>query len=65
MLMDAVLRRTAVGVLTLFLVSVLIFIGTSVLPGDVANIILGQMATPESLAVIREKLGLDEPAYIR
>jgi peptide/nickel transport system permease protein len=65
MLMDAVLRRTAVGVLTLFLVSVLIFIGTSVLPGDVANIILGQMATPESLAVIRDKLGLDEPAYIR
>ena len=65
MLMDAVLRRTVVGVLTLFLVSVLIFIGTSVLPGDVANIILGQMATPESLAVIRNKLGLDEPAYVR
>ena len=65
MLVNAVLRRTVVGVLTLFLVSVLIFIGTSVLPGDVANIILGQMATPESLAVIRERLGLDEPAYVR
>ena len=65
MLLNAVLRRTVVGVLTLFLVSVLIFIGTSVLPGDVANIILGQMATPESLAVIRDKLGLDEPAYVR
>ena len=65
MLMAAVLRRTVVGVLTLFLVSVLIFVGTSVLPGDVANIILGQMATPESLAVIRNQLGLDEPAYVR
>lgn len=49
----------------MLLVSILIFIGTSVLPGDVANIILGQMATPESLAELRSKLGLDRPAYIR
>ena len=65
MLLRAVLRRTAVGIVTLIVVSVLIFLGTSVLPGDVANIILGQMATPESLAALREKLGLDQPAYIR
>ena len=58
MLLDAILRRTAVGIATLFVVSILIFIGTSILPGDVANIILGQMATPESLAALREKLGL-------
>ncbi|MCY4503081.1 MAG: ABC transporter permease, partial [Alphaproteobacteria bacterium] len=48
-MLNAILRRTALGVATLFVVSVLIFIGTSILPGDVANIILGQMATPESL----------------
>ena len=65
MLLNAILRRTAVGVLTLLVVSILIFVGTSVLPGDVANIILGQMATPESLAALRAKLGLDEPAHIR
>ena len=65
MLLHAMLRRTAVGVATLLVVSILIFIATSVLPGDVANIILGQMATPESLAALRAKLGLDEPAYVR
>ena len=65
MLLHAILRRTVVGIATLFAVSVLIFIGTSILPGDVANIILGQMSTPESLAVLRAKLGLDQPAYVR
>ena len=65
MLLHAILRRTAVGIATLFAVSILIFIGTSILPGDVANIILGQMSTPESLAVLRAKLGLDQPAYVR
>ena len=65
MLLQAILRRTVVGIGTLLVVSVLIFIGTSVLPGDVANIILGQMATPESLATLRAKLGLDQPAYVR
>ena len=57
MLQRAILRRTVVGIATLFVVSVLIFTGTSVLPGDVAQIILGQMATPESLAALRAKLG--------
>ncbi len=61
----AILHRTGVGIATLFVVSVLIFVGTSVLPGDVAQIILGQMATPESLAALRAKLGLDQPAYVR
>ena len=65
MLIHAMLRRTAVGIVTLLVVSILIFIATSVLPGDVANIILGQMATPESLAALRVKLGLDQPAYVR
>ena len=65
MLLQAILRRTVVGFGTLLVVSILIFIGTSVLPGDVANIILGQMATPESLAAVRAKLGLDQPAYVR
>ena len=65
MLLTSLLRRTAAGVVTLLVVSILIFIGTSVLPGDVANIILGQMATPESLAALRAKLGVDQPAHLR
>lgn len=65
MMLQAILHRTGVGIATLFVVSILIFIGTSVLPGDVANIILGQMATPESLAALRAKLGMDQPAYVR
>ena len=59
------MQRALVGILTLFVVSLLIFVGTSILPGDVAQIILGQMATPESLAALREKLGINQPAYIR
>ncbi|SVE35439.1 uncharacterized protein METZ01_LOCUS488293, partial [marine metagenome] len=65
MLFKAIFHRTGIGVATMFVVSLLIFIGTSVLPGDVAQIILGQMATPESLAALRAKLGIDQPAYIR
>jgi len=64
-LLRSILRRTATGAATLLVVSILIFVGTSVLPGDVANIILGQMATPESLAALRAKLGLDQPAFLR
>ncbi|MBW2062274.1 MAG: ABC transporter permease [Deltaproteobacteria bacterium] len=65
MLRRAILRRIIIGIVTLFVVSVMIFVGTSVLPGDVAEIILGQMATPDSLAALRHDLGLDQPAYIR
>jgi peptide/nickel transport system permease protein len=46
-------------------VSVLIFAGTQILPGDVAQAILGQSATPEALANLREQLGLNDPAWLR
>ena len=60
-----VAQRIALGILLLLAVSVLIFAGTQILPGDVAQAILGQSATPESLANLREQLGLNEPAYVR
>ncbi|RWI39468.1 MAG: ABC transporter permease [Mesorhizobium sp.] len=60
-----VAQRIALGFLLLLAVSVLIFAGTQILPGDVAQAILGQSATPESLANLREQLGLNDPAYIR
>jgi peptide/nickel transport system permease protein len=56
-----VARRLAVGVLLLWLVSVLVFTATSVLPGDVAAAALGRQATPESLAALRADLELDRP----
>ncbi|MDQ2094807.1 ABC transporter permease [Rhodalgimonas zhirmunskyi] len=60
-----VAQRVALGLLLLFLVSILIFAGTLILPGDVAQSILGQSATPEALANMRRDLGLNEPAVTR
>jgi peptide/nickel transport system permease protein len=58
-------QRIALGVLLLWAVSILIFAGTEILPGDVATAILGQTATPEAVANIREQLGLDRPLVVR
>ena len=58
-------KRLIFGVGTLLFVSVLVFVGTEILPGDVAHAILGQGATPELVAQIRERLGLDEPLLVR
>jgi len=60
-----VLQRIALGFLTVFLVSVLIFAGTEILPGDVATAILGQSATPDAVEAIRRSLGLHDPAVVR
>jgi len=51
--------------LTLFIVSIVIFSVTELLPGDVAVMILGSEATDETLAVLRTQLGLDQPATTR
>ncbi len=58
-------QRIALGLLLLLAVSVLIFAATQILPGDVAQSILGQAATPETLANLREELGLNEPPVTR
>ncbi len=57
-----VLRRIAAGVVTLFVVSILLFAGTNVLPGDVASAVLGRDSTPAGLAAIRKELHLNRPA---
>ncbi len=51
--------RIVLGLLTLLGVSILIFAATEILPGDVATAVLGQGATPETVAVFRHELGLD------
>ncbi|MEM9437963.1 MAG: ABC transporter permease [Pseudomonadota bacterium] len=60
-----ILQRLALGVLTLFVVSVVIFVSVNALPGDFAQAILGQGATPEAVASIRRDLGLDQPYLTR
>ena len=65
MLLRLIARRLALGLITLWAVSLLIFAGTEILPGDVATAILGQSRTPEAVAAIRASLGLNRPAYIR
>jgi peptide/nickel transport system permease protein len=60
-----VLNRLGVGVLTLLAVSVVIFTITNLLPGDAAQAALGQEATPELVAALRARLGLDLPAHVR
>lgn len=59
------LQRIGIGLLLLLAVSALIFIGTEMLPGDVAQAILGQSATPVALENLRQEMGLNEPALTR
>ena len=67
--MDGVLRiiaqRLALGLLTLLVVSIVIFLAVNALPGDFAQAILGQGATPEAIDAIRKDLGLDQPLFTR
>ena len=60
-----VIGRLAVGVLTLLIVSLVVYFLTSLLPGDAVQEQLGQEATPEAVAALRAQLGLDQPVYLR
>lgn len=60
-----ILQRLALGMLTLAAISAIIFASIELLPGDFAQQILGQSATPESVAALRTELGLDRPAVAR
>lgn len=59
------LQRLALGLLSLLAVSVIIFLAVGMLPGDVAQAMLGQAATPETVAAFRAQLGLDLPPLTR
>ncbi|MFN8217812.1 MAG: ABC transporter permease [Solirubrobacterales bacterium] len=61
MVWGLVLRRTLLGLLTLFAVSILVFFATHVLPGNAANAVLGQSATPKRLAILEQQLDLNRP----
>ena len=57
-----ILRRVLLGLLTLFLVSLVVFAATQALPSDPARAILGRTATPDSLKALREQLNLNHSA---
>jgi peptide/nickel transport system permease protein len=60
-----IIRRLGFMLLTMLLVSIAIFLISEAVPGDVARHILGQFATPEQVALLRDQMGLDQPIYVR
>lgn len=63
--MMLVLKRLGLGLITLLVISILIFFAVELLPGDLAEAVLGQGATEENVRAMREQLGLDQPAPLR
>ena len=64
-ILRTVLEHLALGLLTLFVVSIIIFSSLQFLPGDFATAVLGQAATPETVAAFRNELGLNEPLPVQ
>ena len=64
-ILKLVAQRLSLGILLLFAASALLFGLTEILPGDAAQAQLGQSATPENLANLREEIGLNRPALTR
>ena len=64
-MLTLILKRLGIGLITVLAVSLIIFFGTKILPGDAAQIRLGQSATPENIAAFRARLGLDKPYHIQ
>ena len=60
-----VAKRLGLGLVTLFVISILIFFAIELLPGSVAEAVLGQGATPENVAALEKRMGLDQPAPLR
>ncbi|WP_294646248.1 ABC transporter permease [uncultured Aureimonas sp.] len=65
LILRLVAGRIAVAFVTLLIVAVTIFCATALLPGDVAEVLLGQSATPEAVAGLRTAMNLDQPAVLR
>lgn len=60
-----VLRRVGLALITLFLLSVLVFAGTQMLPGDVGRRVLGPFATQEAVDTLNARLGTDRPLLVQ
>ena len=60
-----IMRRLGLAVVTIFIISLIVFFGVEALPGDAATAYLGQLATDESLKALREEFGLNTPPLER
>ncbi|MGR3322551.1 MAG: ABC transporter permease [Pseudooceanicola sp.] len=60
-----VAKRLGLGLITLLVISIIIFFMVELLPGDIAQAVLGQGATEENLQAMREQMGLNKPAIVR
>ena len=64
-ILGLVAKRLGLGLLILFVISVIIFFMVELLPGDIAEAVLGQGATEENVRNLREQMGLNDPALVR
>ncbi|MCW3782103.1 ABC transporter permease [Defluviimonas salinarum] len=64
-LLGLILKRLGFGAITLLVISVIVFSAVEFLPGDLAQQVLGQSATEETVAAFRRELGLDQPSVTR
>ncbi|MFN2629640.1 MAG: ABC transporter permease [Gaiellaceae bacterium] len=60
-----ILKRIALGIITLFLLSVIVFALSQLLPGNVARAVLGQFATQDSVDAMNHEIGVDRPAVVQ
>jgi peptide/nickel transport system permease protein len=64
-ILKIILKRLGLGLFSLLVISLLVFLGVEALPGDLAEAILGKDATPETVAALRAQLNLDDPSHVR
>jgi peptide/nickel transport system permease protein len=64
-ILSLIIKRVALGLVTIIVISILLFVGVEALPGDLTEAILGQNALPETVAAFRRELKLDLPPHIR
>jgi peptide/nickel transport system permease protein len=58
-MLSLIIKRLGIGLITVIAVSLIIFLGTKILPGDAAQIRLGQQATAENIAAFRTRLAIN------
>ena len=63
--MRYILKKIGIFVLTIFAISILVFLAFQIIPGDPTTRMLGTQATPEKIAALRAQLGLDRPVLVR
>jgi len=64
-MLQYIIRRTLLLVVTLVITSAIVFALTQLLPGDIARLVLGRDASPESIAAFNQEFGLDQPVLVQ